>query len=221
MRHVRHLAAASLLAALALGAAAPGARAEAVELGAYPLDALARSVPPKGKMVCPKVDLVTYRGDVVRYSHALTVTPPFVERLRRFEAVAAEVGARLFGRPPKSIRHMGGFYCRRIARYPDLLSEHGIGNAIDVTSFAFAPLPKGAAAPAELPRRFRRGFDVVLARDWDEDPEATALTARFLRELTEALVARDDIFRVLLGPAYPGHKDHFHFDVAPYRLVVL
>jgi hypothetical protein len=32
-------------------------------------------------------------------------------------------------------------------------------------------------------------------------------------------VARDDIFRVLLGPAFPGHKTHFHFDVAPWRLV--
>ena len=43
--------------------------------------------------------------------------------------------------------------------------------------------------------------------------------ARFLDELARALVADKTIFRVMLGPGYPGHKDHFHFDMAPYRLV--
>ena len=26
-------------------------------------------------------------------------------------------------------------------------------------------------------------------------------------------------FNVILGPSYPGHQTHFHFDQAPYRLV--
>jgi BirA family biotin operon repressor/biotin-[acetyl-CoA-carboxylase] ligase len=33
------------------------------------------------------------------------------------------------------------------------------------------------------------------------------------------LIGRDDVFRVLLGPGYPGHDTHFHFDMAPWRMV--
>ncbi len=133
----------------------------------------------------------------------------------------AEVGTRIYGRAPRKIRHLGTYNCRRIGRYPDLVSEHGVGNGIDIAGFEFGPLARDAALPDGLPKALRRGFSVSVLKDWDPDPAAQAHKARFLRALTDALVARDDIFRVLLGPAYPGHKNHFHFDCAPYRLVVL
>jgi hypothetical protein len=57
-------------------------------------------------------------------------------------------------------------------------------------------------------------------KHWDKEKGVSAIHARFLRELTDRLI-EDDTFRVLLGPAFPGHQDHFHFDLAPYRLVQL
>ncbi len=42
---------------------------------------------------------------------------------------------------------------------------------------------------------------------------------RMARLLAERVIDRPDLFRVVLGPSYPGHTGHFHFDLAPYRLV--
>ncbi|TNF26079.1 MAG: hypothetical protein EP329_21850 [Deltaproteobacteria bacterium] len=214
------LAATALVAAVS-GAAAAAPSEDDSDIGSYGLDDTSRGVAPKGKLVCPDVPLTRYKGDVVRYKTPVQVYTGFVERLRRFETVAAEVATRLYGRPPQRILHMGTYNCRRISRYPDLVSEHGVGNGIDVAGFEFGPLPKGATAPDGLPKKLRRAFTVTVERDWDADPETTSHKARFLRELAETLAARQDIFRVLLGPGYPGHKNHFHFDCAPYRLVVL
>jgi hypothetical protein len=111
--------------------------------------------------------------------------------------------------------HAGTLSCRRIGGYPTLLSEHALGNGIDVVGFSFPPAPRGSR---DLPPALRGRFAVTLA-DWQRTPETAR--ARFLDDLARQLVARRDIFRVLLGPAYPGHKGHFHFDVAPYRLVAI
>ena len=56
-----------------------------------------------------------------------------------------------------------------------------------------------------------------LEDHWD-DGEDKDVHARFLDTLARRLVAKD-IFRVLLGPSYPGHENHFHFDMSPWRLV--
>jgi hypothetical protein len=132
-----------------------------------------------------------------------------------FEEVVVEVAREHFGRAPVSMKHAGTYSCRRIGGYPTLISEHGMGNGIDVVGFSFPRLPRKQASP-DLPARLRRPFDVTLA-DFQADPNTPR--ARFLDTLARRLIARHDIFRVLLGPAYPGHKGHFHFDVAPWRLV--
>jgi hypothetical protein len=183
---------------------------------AYPLDGLVREIAPTGPARCPVVPLVVYRGTRVRYEKPARVHPAFAERLRLFEEVVAEVAREQFGRAPRSLSHAGTFSCRRIGGYPTLLSEHGIGNGIDVVGFAFPALPRRQDAPAGLAPGLRRPFQVSLA-DWQATPRTPR--ARFLDTLARRLVARRDIFRVLLGPAYPGHKGHFHFDVAPYRVV--
>lgn len=58
-----------------------------------------------------------------------------------------------------------------------------------------------------------------LGRDWNATRGAAALHAKFLRLVAERVIERKDLFRVVLGPSYPGHQGHFHFDLAPYRLV--
>jgi hypothetical protein len=180
----------------------------------YPLDGLDRSVAARGPARCPTLPSVIYRGTGLRYEAPARVHPAFAERLRLFDQVVVQVGAEQFGRAPVSLRHAGTFSCRRIGGYPTLLSEHAFGNGIDVVGFSFPAAPRTRTVPPAL----RRAFTVTLA-DW-RNPADTP-RARFLDALARRLVARRDVFRVLLGPAYPGHKGHFHFDVAPYRLVAI
>jgi hypothetical protein len=186
----------------------------------YSLDSLERVANPKGKMRCPKVEMTKHNGGTVRYHKPVYVYVDFKERLVAFEDLVAEVAIEVYGRAPKRIKHMGTFNCRRIKRFPDLLSEHALGNAIDVEGFDFGPA-KGSAQKAESPhRRLRRGFKVRVGKHWDRDRGVAAVHSNFLHKLTERLI-EEDTFRVLLGPAWPGHKNHFHFDLAPYRLVEL
>lgn len=185
----------------------------------YALDSLERSVPAKGKMQCPPVELVTWRGDAVRYHSPVRVYVGFRERLRKFEVVVKDVAIEVYGRAPSKIVHIGTLNCRRIRLWPTLLSEHGIGNGIDVAGFDFGAVPRKGAVPQGLPPALRKGFSVRVKAHWEGNAGAAAVHARFLHRLTEKLLEREDIFRVLLGPAYPGHKDHFHFDCAPWRLV--
>ncbi|HAN32484.1 MAG TPA: hypothetical protein DCQ06_12885 [Myxococcales bacterium] len=184
----------------------------------YPLDSMSRQVPVKGRLRCPKIKKVRYKGDTLRYHAAVFVNLPFRERLKKFELVVVQTAKDVYGRAPRTIRHVGTYNCRRIGGYPNLVSEHGIANGIDVAGFDFAPLKRGSTS--ELPRSLRRRFRVRLLKHWGAT-KGVAYTyhRRFLRLLAARLVRRHDIFRVLLGPAYPGHKDHFHFDVSPWRLV--
>lgn len=183
----------------------------------YPLDETTREVPTRGKLRCDRGALVKHAGDAVRYHKKVTVHPAFKARLVRFEAVVKEVAISVYGRAPKAIRHLGTYNCRRIRSMPHLMSEHALGNAIDVAGFDFGPLPKGGEGPVGLSKRHRRAFKVRMKAHWDATGK-DARHARFLRTLARRLT-REDIFRVLLGPAWPGHDDHFHFDMAPYELV--
>ena len=183
----------------------------------YPLDEVSREVPKRGKLKCDREALVKYKGDVVPYHATTTVHPAFRERLRRFEKVVADVAVEVYGRAPRRIVTMGTFNCRRIRRFPHLISEHGLGNAIDVAGFDFGSLPAGAEAPDKLSKRHRRGFKVRMEKHWTAKGR-DARHSSFLKLLARRLVAAD-IFRVLLGPAWPGHHNHFHFDMAPYAMV--
>jgi hypothetical protein len=186
----------------------------------YSLDSLERVANPTGKMKCPKVEMTKHKGGSVRYHKPVYVYVDFKDRLIAFEDIVAEVAIEVYGRVPKKIKHVGTYNCRRIRRFPDLLSEHGLGNAIDVEGFDFGPA-KGSAETDKAPhRRLRRGFKVRLGKHWDSKRGVGAVHSNFLHKLTERLIEKDT-FRVLLGPSWPGHKNHFHFDLAPYRLIEL
>ena len=81
------------------------------------------------------------------------------------------------------------------------------------------PIAASVAVVDGLSKRHRRGFKVRMKRHWDATGRDER-HARFLRTLAKRVIAAD-IFRVLLGPAWPGHDDHFHFDMAPYREVAI
>lgn len=191
--------------------------AEAVPLDTYDLDAVSREIPPTGRFGCPEVDLVSYRGGAIRLHKPARVHRAFVERLRRFEAVVAEVAVQIYGRAPKRMRHVGGFVCRRMKTYPTLLSEHSLGNALDIEAFEFAGATRAQRAAA--PKGLRGAFRVTVDAHWSATRGVGALHSRFLRALADALIARPDIFRVMLGPSYPGHQDHLHFDASNFRSI--
>lgn len=197
------------------------AQADSVEsLTPYSLDTVTRITSTEGKLRCPKLEMVRYRGDQVRYHKPVYIYKDFESHLLAFEKALSDVAIEVYGRAPRRIKHVGTYNCRRIRRYPYLLSEHALGNAIDVEGFDFGPA-KGKTERAASPHRsLRRGFQIRIDKHWDKEKGVSSIHSGFLRKLTERLL-EEDTFRVLLGPAFPGHKDHFHFDLAPYRLVDL
>jgi hypothetical protein len=183
---------------------------------AYELDQVERAVPPAGaEPTCPKEDLVPYKGEVLRYERPATVHRALPERLARFEAIARDVGVEIYGRPPSVVHHAGAFACRttQSGRY---LSEHALGNALDVEGFSFGPMPKAeraalASQGRPLPPRAEGGLRIRVHDAWQ--PDGPEHAKRFFALLLERLRARDDIFRAIIGPPDPSHPRHLHLDV--------
>jgi len=191
---------------------------------AYPLDEVARWLEPGQRLTCDPERLVSYRGTTLRYAGALRIDPAFVQRLARFEQVAAEVAREIYGREPKLIRHYGSFSCRPTRNRKYRVSEHALGNALDLVGFDFGPASKTQALGDGLPKQLRWAFEVRVSRHWAPGPRsgaAAAIHARFLASLTARLRERDDIFRCMFGPGHGGHDDHLHLDAAPWRYVDL
>jgi len=196
----------------------PDQRFESFPLEDYPLDKYERVIGEKGRIHCPDVPMVIYKGGVIRYHKPVRVFVDFRDRLRKFEEVVREVAIEVYGRAPRIIQHFGTYNCRRMkGDYKEFISEHAFANAIDVAGFEFGSAKKDerAAAPAGL----RGSFTVTIDRHWHGSTGKAAIHSRFLHLLIERLVVRDDIFRVMLGPGYPNHDNHFHFDCAPFRLI--
>jgi hypothetical protein len=186
---------------------------------AYPLDGFDREVPRAGKLVCPQVDMVRHRGTHLRYDATAMVHEAFRDRLVAFEKLTRAHCIARYGRAPRQAVQLGTFNCRRIGGYPNLMSEHGLGNALDLAGFDFPALAKGEKLPLGVPAALRNAFAVRIDRHWSAKDPVGAAHAEFLRTLAHKIIAARDVFRVVLGPNYPGHKNHLHLDCAPYRLV--
>ncbi len=98
----------------------------------------------------------------------------------------ARMGERL-----ESLRVVAHYTCRpRNNRRGAKISEHGKGNAVDVSAF-----------------RLRRGDEISVLRDWGKGEKGRALTAMHR--------AACGPFGVVLGPGSDGfHNDHFHVDTS-------
>jgi hypothetical protein len=188
----------------------------------YLLDTYERSIAPDSELTCPDLHLETHRGQRVRFSPAVRVFEPFAQRLARFERVLVRVSQRYYARPPIRVVNTGGYFCRTVRHRPNRLSEHALGNAIDIVGFDFGPLAAKPAADASngLPAPLRSRFSIRVESHWQDGEGALDVHARFLRALTRAL-DEQGVFRTMLGPAHPTHATHFHFDMAPYTHVRL
>jgi hypothetical protein len=179
---------------------------------AYDLDATARRH-DGSKFKCDTGELVLYRGERLSYGGAVRVHPAFAARLRHFETITAQVATEVYGRAPTRIRHLGTYSCRNSRNRSNRISEHALGNAIDVAGFDFGPAPK--AERAQAPASQRWGFKVSVDRHFNAERGDALQHRRFLRLLIERL-EQERPFRVMLGPNHRGHANHFHFDMSPW-----
>jgi hypothetical protein len=188
---------------------------------AYALDEIERFIEDGQRPECDPTALVRHGGTHLRYRSRVLVNPAFVDRLERFERVASEVAKEIYGRAPSRLQHLGAYSCRPSRRRAYRLSEHALGNAIDVMGFDFARAARADELPAGLPKALRGAFQVRIERHWQtlSDDPAAAAHARFLHELSARLRERSDVFRVMIGPSRRDHADHFHFDMSPWRYV--
>jgi hypothetical protein len=174
-------------------------RAAGVKGTAWPLQPTRM---PNGVVCEAPEGIVISRGPALRYQPAARVNCAFAQRLVRFEAIVQEEARAILKSPVRAIVQLGTYNCRRMAAYPDLVSEHSFANAIDVAAFV---LPGG-----------RR---VEIERDWVRaDQPATRPAAQFLRRLTRRLYD-EQIFSVVLTPSYDKHhRNHLHLDGAAYSV---
>lgn len=187
----------------------------------YALDTHERWLDTGERVSCDPKAMLRYSGEIIRYSGSVLIHPVFKERLTRFEQVVAEVSKEVYGREPRRLRHYGAFSCRTTRNRSRLVSEHALGNALDVVGFDFAPATKTQPLPEGAPKVLRHAFQVRVARHWAAEKDPGATHARFFAELTQRLAERDDIFRSMFGPGHGGHDDHLHLDVSPWRYVDL
>jgi hypothetical protein len=186
---------------------------------AYELDEVDRFIEPGTTLACNPGSLVLHRGTRLPYRGSVQVDPAFVERLVRFEQLAVDVALEVYGRAPQRLRHVGAYSCRPTRNRSARLSEHALGNAIDVVGFDFGRAQARETLAEGLPKILRAPFQVRVERHWSAtgDGPVAAVHERFLRELAARLSDRDDVFRGMIGPSRSDHSDHFHFDMSPWR----
>src|SRR4029079_16649134 len=124
-------------------------------------------------------------GAGLRFQPQARVNCAFAQRLTRFEEVMQEEARNILKSPVVSIVHLGTYNCRRMAAYPDWVSEHSFANAIDIATFIL-----------------KNGRRVEGERDWvrAENPAATP-AAQFLRRLARRLYD-EKVFSVVLTPSF-------------------
>jgi hypothetical protein len=154
-------------------------------------------------VACGAEQVVTYLGGPaqIKYNGAPTLTCRMALALARFEELAQAQAQRHLGRRISSFRHLGTYSCRKMVRF-DFVSEHSYANAIDIAEMV---LDSGQRISVQ------QHFGTV-----GEPPRTRE--AEFLRSLARR--AFDErLFSTVLTPYWDNlHKDHFHLDLARYRV---
>ena len=156
-----------------------------------------------GTLTCGSDQVVEYLGSEngIRYNAAPVLTCTMALGLASFEHVLQEEARARFGTRVKRLVHAGTYSCRRMARFR-MVSEHSYANAIDLQSVVL-----------------ENGRSIGVAKDFGplDDDRATA-EGQFLRAVARR--AYDEkIFSVVLTPRFDAlHRDHFHLDMARYRV---
>ena len=148
------------------------ARWNALRGDPYELDGVERRLDEGERATCDSKSMVSYRGSRLRYAGALTISEPFKERLERFEHVVAEVAFEVYGREPSRIRHYGAYSCRSTRNRSWVVSEHALGDAVDVVCFDFSPATKKQPLTCGLPGALKHSFQIRAYRGLRAGPDS-------------------------------------------------
>lgn len=163
---------------------------EAANVLYYPLE---EGEVSSGKCSIP--DGLTLDRSLTPYSATLRMTCGQTAALYAWERhIARPAAVDLLGSPIARIETYGSFACRNVAG-TTRLSQHGHGNAVDISGF-----------------RLEDGRLIDVKTHW----KAGGPEAKFLKAVHGGAC---DIFSVTLGPEYnAAHADHFHLDMGPGRV---
>lgn len=157
-----------------------------------------------GGRVCGAPQALVYKGrrGGIRWSPPPVVTCSLALALARFELLVDAEAQQYLGVSVRSIEQGGSYNCRNMARFSNMVSEHSYGNAIDVLRF-----------------RLRDGRTLsVLQHFGRPGSEPTSAEGKFLRALARRAFD-DGVFSVVLTEFFDRlHRDHFHLDMARYRV---
>ena len=146
---------------------------------------------------CPDVPLVDHVGDPVPWRPALRVHPSFVPAVADLESVIRQTTRDVEGQDVTAFLSASSYRCTTVRRRPERISEHALGNAIDLRGVVLTD-----------------GTETSVGAHWHAASEADLVHARFWRTLVERVRDRA-IFRGILGPPAPDHLEHLHFDRGP------
>jgi hypothetical protein len=157
----------------------------------------------RGAWSCGAEQVVEYRGSAsaIRYNAAPLLTCTMALGLARFERILQEEATALFQSKVTRVQHGGTYNCRRMARF-DMVSEHSFANAIDLLRLTLA-----------------NGVTIDVVRHFgNRDHPPASRESRFLRDVARRAYD-ENLFSVVLTPLFdPLHRDHFHLDMARYRV---
>jgi len=137
----------------------------------------------------------------IRYSSSPLLSCPMAIALADFEQIVQEEAQRHFGVNVERIDFMSTYACRKMARF-DMISEHSFANAIDIRRFRL----EGKKTVDVLD-------DFHPEQDDTKDPKAL-----FLRIVANRLYD-ENVFSTVLTPYFDRlHRNHFHLDLARYRV---
>jgi hypothetical protein len=173
--------------------------------------------PQKVGYMCGAEQALVYRAGPtrIRYNGAPTLTCGMALALADFERLLQEEAQRHLGKRVVRIEHGGTYSCRKMTRYTTMVSEHSYGNAIDLRSFTLEDGRRISVERHFVRQSPRRG---AAANTTELDQEPQQPHSRFLRAVARR--AYDDgVFSVVLTPYFDRlHRDHFHLDLARYRV---
>jgi hypothetical protein len=155
------------------------------------------------RISCGAEQVLTYLGGPakIRYNAPPLLTCRLALALARLEQIAQEEALRHLHQRITRLTQGGTYNCRKMVRF-DFVSEHSYANAIDIKEFW---LQDGRRVSV------RRHFGAL------GKPPLTP-EAKFLRAVAERAFD-EQLFSVVLTPYWDAlHADHFHFDLARYRV---
>ncbi len=161
-------------------------------------DLIGKEVPPVPAKLrgcgISKGAIKLYEVGGVRLSTPAVMTCDTAKALEKWVDKGANKAVRSYGGGIAELKVAAGYSCRTRNNRPGAkISEHGKGNAIDISAI-----------------HLKNGESISVLKDWGNGKKG-----RILKKMHKSACGP---FGTVLGPqADRHHKDHFHFDVAKHR----